>query len=390
MQISFVMKENFIAVNVGGKPVLLDGTHPTFSAMSRTLALYKKAVDADNVKMAKTYANRIPKLVSVAETVKYQTAGAVTLNKDGVLYKGSKIDSSLTKRIIQLLKEGKNVRPMLLFMDNLYKNPDQRAINELYDFLQRCELPITDDGCFMAYKSVRSDYKDCHSGTMDNSVGAVPMMPRKKVDPDRTRTCSDGLHFCSRSYVSGFLPSGGHLMGVKVNPKDVVSIPNDYDYAKGRAWRYEVVLELADAAAVVAGQDSSVYQTSVLPVEKDRQKLLDKILAHPTIVRAIKHRKLKARNIRKGTLGRLTKLYASLPLLKKETPVVSSLFDNPIKVSMRQNRLTLKEVAEELDVTPKEVYDALRFVNVKQETIDRYLAAINELVARKLQQAVAA
>jgi hypothetical protein len=33
-------------------------------------------------------------------------------------------------------------------------------------------------------------------------------------------------------------------MIVKINPADVVSIPADYDNAKGRCWRYEVIGEM--------------------------------------------------------------------------------------------------------------------------------------------------
>jgi hypothetical protein len=33
-------------------------------------------------------------------------------------------------------------------------------------------------------------------------------------------------------------------MVVKINPADVVSIPNDYSNTKGRTWRYEVVGEI--------------------------------------------------------------------------------------------------------------------------------------------------
>jgi hypothetical protein len=35
-------------------------------------------------------------------------------------------------------------------------------------------------------------------------------------------------------------------MLVKINPADVVSIPSDYNNAKGRTWKYEVVGEVTD------------------------------------------------------------------------------------------------------------------------------------------------
>jgi len=71
-------------------------------------------------------------------------------------------------------------------------------------------------------------------------------MPRDKVDNDRNRTCSTGLHFCSKTYLPAFGGSSGYrVMIVKVSPEDVVAIPSDYKNAKGRACKYEVVGEIS-------------------------------------------------------------------------------------------------------------------------------------------------
>jgi hypothetical protein len=77
---------------------------------------------------------------------------------------------------------------------------------------------------------------------MDNSPGKVVEMERHEVDDNRDVTCSTGLHFCGMSYLSCF--GGDRTVIVKVNPADVVSIPSDYNDAKGRTCRYEVVGEL--------------------------------------------------------------------------------------------------------------------------------------------------
>jgi hypothetical protein len=122
------------------------------------------------------------------------------------------------------------------------ENPSFRAVSELYDFLEASQLPITEDGCFLAYKRIRSDYTDVHSGSFDNSIGQVVSMPRNEVDEDKDRTCSAGLHFCSRAYLPHFC--GDRIVVLKINPADVVAIPSDYNNAKGRACRYEVIQEL--------------------------------------------------------------------------------------------------------------------------------------------------
>jgi hypothetical protein len=74
----------------------------------------------------------------------------------------------------------------------------------------------------------------------------VVEMPRNFVNDDQNNTCSDGLHFCSQEYLGHF--GGERVMILKVNPRDVVSIPNDYNYSKGRASRYEIVGEMGVSA----------------------------------------------------------------------------------------------------------------------------------------------
>jgi len=160
-----------------------------------------------------------------------------------VVVSGTKypLASAVVQKIIKMSEQGFDPMPLVNFLENLYRNPSKVAIAELFLFLDAAELPITPDGHFLAYKRVREDYLDCHSGTMDNSVGNVLEMDRNAVDDDKNRTCSAGLHFCSFDYLKSF--HGERIVIVKINPKDVVAIPADYNNSKGRTCRYEVVGE---------------------------------------------------------------------------------------------------------------------------------------------------
>ena len=183
-------------------------------------------------------------LVDLKSVVSKALAGsAAELRDDNVYYKGKIVRSVLAQRIISMAREGFEAAPLLLFLENLMLNPSNRAVEELYGFLEASSLPITDDGCFLAYKSVRQDYMDHYSGTMDNSVGSVVSMERNKVDEDKDRTCSYGLHFAAHEYASGF-GSSGRMVVLKINPRDVVAIPSDYANQKGRCASYEVIEEV--------------------------------------------------------------------------------------------------------------------------------------------------
>lgn len=194
--------------------------------------------------------DRVRLLSTPAKVIESQLSASVDGSDDAtcqiidgvVIYNGTPLHNTLTERMLQMLDEGFDVEPMKKFLVNLNQNPSFRAVTELYGFLEVGNLPITDDGYFLAYKKVRDDYKDCYTGKIDNSVGQTPFMDRNKVDEDKTRTCSDGLHFCSRGYLGSF--GGQRTMILKINPRDVVAIPADYNDTKGRTCRYEVIGEL--------------------------------------------------------------------------------------------------------------------------------------------------
>lgn len=160
------------------------------------------------------------------------------------------LSDAITKKIIKMAEQKFDCQPLVNFLAKLYKNPSPTAIEELYLFVDNCELPITEDGCFIAYKIVKNDYMDIYSGTIRNKVGDAPEMPRGLVDDKRDNLCSHGLHFCSKNYLAHYgsaSKDNDRCMLVKIDPADVVSIPSDYNNAKGRAAKYVVVGEVAQS-----------------------------------------------------------------------------------------------------------------------------------------------
>lgn len=159
-------------------------------------------------------------------------------------YQGKPLDSALSKRLVEMfVKAGSvGIAYLIRFLENLYQNPSYRAVTELYGFLDACDLPITEDGCFLTYKRVRENYTDIHTGTFDNKIGAICKMARNRVNEDRDVTCSEGLHVCSYDYLASF--GGARTVICKVNPRDVVAVPSDYNNQKMRVCEYTVVGEV--------------------------------------------------------------------------------------------------------------------------------------------------
>lgn len=243
-----------IAATINGVSYVVETDHPK----------YQQALDCVRNKNWNQFVN----VVNISQQVQGYFDGTAVEVKDGSInYHGQVIHNTLTQRIIRFMRDGLPHEPLLNFFKNLMENPSKRAVDELYDFLEVGELPITEDGCFLAFKNVRSNYMDIHSGTFRNMVGDVCEMPRNRVDEEKNRTCSAGLHFCSIKYLPHFTDSdGGKTMIVKINPKDVVAIPADYNNTKGRTCRYEVVSEYKDdwrskVQRDETGWDSELYSS---------------------------------------------------------------------------------------------------------------------------------
>jgi hypothetical protein len=225
-----------------------------------------EAIKAEDWELARDIIFKPVQQVTDAVIVMSQTPGDVVIEHGIVYVLGQPIHNTIADRILGMADAGFNIEPMKLFLSNLMENPSFRAVEELYDFLEATNLPITTDGHFLAYKKVRTNYTDVHSGKMDNSIGATVQMPRNRVNDNKDQTCSAGLHFCGRSYLSSF--GGARTVVVKINPRDVVSIPSDYNNAKGRACKYVIQqeLDLGEDKAPIAELEKSVVVVPKAPV----------------------------------------------------------------------------------------------------------------------------
>ena len=235
---SSMITETSIILMLDGKTHCITRSHLNYEKIKQAL------IDKD-------YTN-LDSLVDIPKAVQQFGEGHITVEGGEVLYQGEIIHNAMTVRILRMIEEGFDVKPMMRFLDNLMLNPSKRSVDELYGFLEACTLPITDDGHFHAFKKVTrrtnadgtTDLVDTYTGTILNNVGCKPKMLRNRVNDDKDQTCSDGLHFCSQSYLPhyGVGPAAVVLI-VKINPANVVSIPSDYKNAKGRCCEYEVIAE---------------------------------------------------------------------------------------------------------------------------------------------------
>lgn len=207
-----------------------------------------QALKSDQAEKAKKLISREEAFKDFVQPISEEFSDPVAIANGVIYWKGKELHNALTRQIMDMMDNDHPVDPLLNFLRNLMQNPAHHAVEELYNWMNSAKMvSITPDGHFLAYKKVRENYTDIHSGKYDNNIGAKPEMPRNEVDDDRNRTCSKGLHFCSYDYLRSFGSSSSgrdRVVVVKINPRDVVTIPSDYNDQKGRCCLYEVVGEI--------------------------------------------------------------------------------------------------------------------------------------------------
>lgn len=186
-----------------------------------------------------------------------QITERVSVAHGTLFFDGDPIDSALSAMILAFYAEGnQNFQPLVNFFEKLQANPNKHSREQLYTWMSKHRFGIMPDGDFVAYKGVhkvggaaedlyRSSSSgkaivngEVHTGTIPTSPGVVVEMPRSEVNHDPRQGCSTGLHAGDWSYASGFATT---TLRVKINPRDVVSVPTDSGERKMRVCRYRVL-----------------------------------------------------------------------------------------------------------------------------------------------------
>jgi len=205
-------------------------------------------------------------LASPAKTIANFTSGRCEVKNGQVFFEGDLVNNVVTQKILEFAQQKLPFKPLVNFLANCLENPRKMAVEELYLFLEQGEFVITEDGCFLAYKRIKDDYTSFHAspdGTHKrHRIGDDVFEDRNECDFNRQNTCSRGLHFCAKSYLPHYNGSEGRVVIVKVNPRDVVSIPNDYSNAKGRTCFYKVVSEWTQGSV---DTNTSAFDRSLYP-----------------------------------------------------------------------------------------------------------------------------
>lgn len=182
--------------------------------------------------------DRVPGLLTIAKSLSSWAKGRFTVQGDTVLFDGQSIPQELNRRIGEMAAKNEDPASLFNFWEKLQKNPSARSVQQLWPFLNHQGIPLTKEGNLLAYKGVNDDYTDRHTGTVDNSPGAVNEMPRNKISDDPNEGCHFGFHVGALEYAGSF---GNRTVVCEVDPADVVCIPYDSSFQKMRVCKYKVI-----------------------------------------------------------------------------------------------------------------------------------------------------
>lgn len=241
-----------VVIAIDGKPETITTTHPAYDRIVQ-------AIKDQDVKLAYS-------LMRPRDAIAKYATGLVDVTGGKVKWSGHDITgTSIAKRVLALMLKGDftNLDRMGKFMDKMFQNPSAALVQSgrIYEFMAYSDIEIDEDGDIILYKSVRGNYMDKHSNTISNAPGTIVRMARSFVNDNNATLCSYGLHVCSLAYLKECFGSvGQRVVRCKLNPKDIVSITNDYGSSKIRCCEY---LVLDDYTAEYNRQHKSIDVTGL-------------------------------------------------------------------------------------------------------------------------------
>lgn len=223
-------------------PIIFTSDNPDYKNMMKTI------IDNDKNALLE-YANSVRIKTKKLENL----TDRIAFDGDCLYYDNDPIHSSLTNFVIKEIKRHPmdfiNL-PIIKFLEKLYENPSENSKLSLFDFLSNHDMKIDNNGFIYAYKGVSDDLYSITKGHgfvngqefdddyLRNHINDVVTMPRSEVEDNPDVGCSSGLHAGTKEYAVDFAPV---VVLVKINPRDVVSVPKDADFQKIRCSKYQVL-----------------------------------------------------------------------------------------------------------------------------------------------------
>lgn len=216
-----------------------------FTIMASSIDLCKKIlgfIEAGNVIGIRSLSDALGQIKEVSG-ITYDSV-AKTFNLGGI-----ELEEKYQKLIVkgyEELKKGNEdtLNGLVRLIHRLNSGNKLNILDQLYEFLKHNDIEILSNGLIVGYKyldKLDGSFYDNYTKTIKQGVKDYVYTLVHKVNPDKNRTCSHGLHIGAWNYVN----SSPTIAKVIIDPLDVVSIPTDYDGEKMRSKGY-YIMEILD------------------------------------------------------------------------------------------------------------------------------------------------
>jgi hypothetical protein len=189
--------------------------------------------------------NVLKRAFNVGAMAQVFTHGKVKLANGKLTFAGVELHDALANKVLQFMGRGEDFKPLVAFLDDLYKNSVQDSREQFFNFCEKHGITITDRGTVLLYKSIRRDnLKDWHSNTFVNKPGAHFKKEEFEVDQNPDASCSKGWHAGTLEYAKQFNAGDNQMIVVvEVWPRYIRSVPTDCECQKVRLLEYDVIGE---------------------------------------------------------------------------------------------------------------------------------------------------
>lgn len=276
--VAYQITASGISIFCDGKFVTVPNDHSQYTKIREAIA-------------AKDYpeAMRLADITPIVHDWLAGSNGEFKLVAGQIEYQNRPFSHPVTNKVLAMIEAGNDPDALFNFLRKIRKNPSKQSQDECFLFMVANGFMIHADGDILGYKGVREDFKDIHSNSVMNTIGAVITMERGMVDDNRDNTCSFGFHIAAHDYASTWSGAIEHVMIVKLNPADVVSIPSDHSNQKMRCCRYEVIGEAPRKEAL---KPREVYTDDDIDedTEVDNNARIDELVGELHEVQAELHR----------------------------------------------------------------------------------------------------
>lgn len=225
----------------GGRPHEIQRSHKNFELVRTQILNWNKG------ERSEADVTALINLADPKQELLIASGGRLEFAGNEIRYGGVALHNLWVDKIIGFKDAGEEFGPIFLALEDLQKNPTPAARERLPIFVERSKLGFLPDGRIAAFKGVRNDFYDVHSGTVHYGIGKTVAMDRAACNANPDQTCTTGLHLGAIDYINktGFgWSSERRMLLCAFWPRHVVAVPTDYNGGKMRVEQLTVLDEV--------------------------------------------------------------------------------------------------------------------------------------------------